>query len=285
MSLWRRLLTEAWIETRSRGWPISHPRRRLLTEAWIETVCGSRLCRPVSSPPHGGVDRNIGLSATPWTRGVASSRRRGSKLLRVVCRVPVVESPPHGGVDRNSTDAAHVAVVLASPPHGGVDRNPSVWFNSATTEGRLLTEAWIETGDVPREHDARIVASSRRRGSKQCPAQRTSHKRPSPPHGGVDRNASIECRRVEHKRSPPHGGVDRNPRDRMQPAQAPVASSRRRGSKLRIRSFKSSTVPVASSRRRGSKHHRLSQNALLTEVASSRRRGSKPFSWRCGPRA
>ena len=140
-----RLLTEAWIETRRSADARTARAGRLLTEAWIETAApltGGGSISVASSRRRGSKQLRVALFGAET--GVASSRRRGSKPHNQLRRLTWPRSPPHGGVDRNTFRASRK------------------WL----TCGRLLTEAWIETH----------------------PASGLAPPPPSPPHGGVDRN-------------------------------------------------------------------------------------------------
>ncbi len=97
---------------------------------------------------------------------------------------------------------------------------------------RLLTEARIETHKETRIWPARLVASSRGRGSKHVQAAHPGNLERSPPHGGADRNARLVRISARIASSPPHGGADRNGLFGLGlVARRPVASSRGRGSK------------------------------------------------------
>ena len=66
-----RSLTGAWIETANSACFVRTTSRRSLTGAWIETTSARRSHRPLSSPSHGGVDRNFQA-----TQPVSAAARR-----------------------------------------------------------------------------------------------------------------------------------------------------------------------------------------------------------------
>ena len=161
---------------------------------------------------------------------------------------------------------------------------------------RLLTEAWIETNASNASGPPAGVASSRRRGSKHDGPRNGHAVEGSPPHGGVDRNIiSVVAVRAGLGRLLTEAWIETAP-SRPPRTGRRVASSRRRGSKLRL-----VAVPVADAM--SPPHGGVDRNAiavrrevtricrLLTEawietcplstsrrsatVASSRRRGSK----------
>ena len=99
--------------------------------------------------------------------------------------------------------------------------------------------------------------------------------RPSPPHGGVDRNLSPASMGASTRASPPHGGVDRNTISNLQM----TVETRRplTGAWIETRTVtaRCRTARVAPSRGRGSKLEHLGSPVAGADVAPSRGRGSK----------
>ena len=144
------------------------------------------------SPLHGGVDRNSVIVRTvAIVRVVASSRRRGSKQLRMGRWRPTQEVASSRRRGSKPLEHCQCRQRATSPLHGGVDRNLDIYrgirddrgrlFTEAWIETsarparragaprRLFTEAWIETASPPPRRPCGPVASSRRRGSKLRP--------------------------------------------------------------------------------------------------------------------
>ncbi len=234
-------------------------RGRPLTGAWIETnTSATATRRSASSPPHGGVDRNDRPVGDP-PQEVGSPPHggvdRNDRIRSTVSRI--ARSPPHGGVDRNTAAQCREAGYRGSPPHGGVDRNSRTIWRVAKLRCRPLTGAWIETGPFEVDAWAGLVAPSRGRGSKLrivCQQHLDAARRPltgawietasstglmtydapSPPHGGVDRNAFAQVVSSVQSCRPLTGAwIETRARDRVD-AGDDVAPSRGRGSKHEI---------------------------------------------------
>ena len=203
------------------------------------------------SPPHGGADRNL------LNREAPGGQPLGRPLTGARIETPPSDgkgvktgrSPPHGGADRNArlveTKSRRPAV---APSRGRGSKHVRTGMAQYHGHGRPLTGARIET----------MLRRSSAAGWL------------SPPHGGADRNRSVEVQSnaptavapsrgrgskpklavdaVGRVKSPPHGGADRN--------SACTIVVRSRSSRpltgARIETF---ARPYARARRRGSPPH------------------------------
>ncbi len=185
----------------------------------------------ISSPPHGGVDRNV------------SSHRVTENDNK---------SPPHGGVDRNMTTGPFQRLRRVAPSRGRGSK-PFLSYTRSITACRPLTGAWIETRRALEALSGRESPPHGGVDRNWAQAQQAQNVATSPPHGGVDRNADLNprlmatlrrpltgawieteqtkrgpwaktrrpltgawietsssCASCAARSSPPHGGVDRN---------------------------------------------------------------------------
>ncbi len=207
----RRPFTGAWIETPKASASFWMAARRPFTGAWIETACLVFAINGLTSPLHGGVDRNDMVPAwclsdrrRPFTGAWIETRR--PLLGRLLGRV----APSRGRGSKPSIFVTRGAV-SRSPLHGGVDRNKNAAGESYVKSSRPFTGAWIETASGNIWNNSNVVAPSRGRGSKRGLCRLLSPCRQvAPSRGRGSKQKTHAAMAAQLAESPLHGGVDRN---------------------------------------------------------------------------
>ena len=194
------------------------------------TLVGS--ARNLTSPPHGGADRNpLGAERWPYVR-VAPSRGRGSKLGGGLAGVPAHEVAPSRGRGSKHQSDAHVLQFRWSPPHGGADRNGSRALDDNKAHVAPSRGRGSKPTLLPNSPACVGVAPSRGRGSKRVTKTALA----------ADGGRPLTGARIE------------TPWRQVSSERGRVAPSRGRGSKLVNALVLHRNIRVAPSRGRGSKH-------------------------------
>ena len=188
----------------------------------------------ISSPPHGGADRNLVHRADDGT---------------------IMRRPLTGARIETASTSLPRALSTVAPSRGrgsklGLHPRP----RRAAAQRRPLTGARIET--YPRHPHRQGRACRPLTGarietcSRTCPGTPSS----SPPHGGADRNHVVKSHKMADFQSPPHGGADRNFAvldEVLNAGRRPLTGAR---IETPIPQAPAMSVRVAPSRGRGSKH-------------------------------